>query len=56
VTTEIVGTSEGVLAYPFLAKIVYRRGALIWCKVNPPPGEQIVPDARDVETLPEECA
>ena len=22
-----------------------------WCKVNPPPGEQIMPDARDLETL-----
>jgi hypothetical protein len=55
VTRDIVGTSEGTLGYPFLAKIVYGSGALTWCKVNPPPGEQIVPDARDLETLPSEC-
>lgn len=55
VTSDIVGTHEGVLAYPFLAKIVYRSGALTWCKVNPPPGEQIVPDARNLQTLPPEC-
>ena len=55
VTSDIVGTHEGTLGYPFLAKIAYRSGELTWCKVNPPPGEQIVPDARDLETLPEEC-
>lgn len=55
VTRDLVGIGEGAIGYPFLGRIGYRTGSLTWCKVSPPPGEQIVPDARELETLPSEC-
>ena len=55
VNRDIVGTGEGAIGYPFLAKIRYRSGSLVWCKVNPVPGEQAVPDPREVVRLPPAC-
>ena len=55
VTRDIVGTHRGTLGYPFFARIHYRTGRLAWCKINPIPGEQAVPDPRLVATLPEGC-
>ena len=55
VTRDIVGTHEGTLGYPFFARIRYRTGHLAWCKINPIPGEQAVPDPRSVATLPQGC-
>ena len=55
VTRDIVGTHEGTLGYPFFARIRYGTGHLAWCKINPIPGEQAVPDPRRVATLPKGC-
>ena len=55
VTRDIVGTHEGTLGYPFFARVHYRSGRLAWCKINPIPGEQAVPDPRLVATLPKGC-
>ena len=55
VTRDIVGTGEGVIGYPFFARIHYRDGRLAWCKINPIPGEQAVPDPRDIARLPAGC-
>jgi hypothetical protein len=55
VSRDIVGTDEGLLGYPFFARIHYREGRLAWCKINPIPGEQAVPDPRKVAALPAGC-
>ena len=55
VTRDIVGTHEGTLGYPFFARIRYRAGRLAWCKINPIPGEQALPDPRLVASLPKGC-
>lgn len=55
VTRDIVGTHRGLLGYPFFARIHYGDGRLAWCKINPIPGEQAVPDPRQVATLPAGC-
>jgi hypothetical protein len=57
---DIVGAGDqegasGVLAIPFRAVIDFERGTYAFCKVNPPPGEQAIPDPRDVVRLPEAC-
>lgn len=55
VTGDIVGVGSGAIGYPFLAKIVYPKGELVWCKINPVPGEQIIPDPRTIVLLPKAC-
>jgi hypothetical protein len=55
VNRDLVGIGEGSIGYPFLARIRYRTGRLVWCKVNPVPGEQAVPDPRGVAELPPAC-
>ena len=55
VTSDVVGVGEGAIGYPFLARISYRTGRLVWCKVNPVPGEQAIPDARETVRLPAAC-
>jgi hypothetical protein len=55
VTSDIIGTGEGLLGYPFFARIRYEAARLAWCKINPIPGEQAVPDPRQVASLPSGC-
>jgi hypothetical protein len=45
----------GSLAIPFRAVVDFDRHRYAFCKVNPPPGEQILPDPRDVVELPRAC-
>ncbi len=47
------GTSVGTLAIPFRAVVDFDRGRYAFCKVNPPPGEQIIPDPRSVVERPQ---
>ena len=54
VTSDIPGTT-GSIGHPFKAVIDFATGALVWCKVNPPPGEQVVQDPRKLPRVPAEC-
>ena len=45
----------GALGHPFVAVADLATGRYTWCKTNPVPGEQVVPDPRDVVELPREC-
>lgn len=45
----------GALGYPFRAVLDYRTFGYTWCKTNPVPGEQLVPDPRSVVELPRAC-
>jgi hypothetical protein len=47
--------SAGLLGYPFRLKVDYARGTYVWCKQNPLPGEQVVPDPSQVVPLPRAC-
>ena len=55
VTTDIAGTRASI-GHPYKAVIDFRTGRLTWCKVNPPPGEQVAPDPRRVVALSPECS
>ena len=55
VTRDIVGVGEGSIGYPFLGRITYGTGALVWCKITPVPGEQIIADPRTIVELPRAC-
>ncbi len=55
VTQTIVGVGDGFIGYPFLARVRYGTGELAWCKTNPPPGEQAIPDPRKIVELPPAC-
>lgn len=46
----------GSLGHPFVAVVDFGSGRYTWCKTNPVPAEQVVPDPRDVVELPRECA
>jgi hypothetical protein len=49
-------TNEGgSLTYPFRAVVDFASYRVAWCKTNPVPGEQIVPDPRSVVELPRAC-
>jgi hypothetical protein len=57
---DIVGAGDqegarGVLGIPFRAVVDWDRHAYAFCKVNPPPGEQVIPDPRDIVQLPRAC-
>ena len=57
---DIVGAGEqdgarGVLGIPFRAVVDYDERAYAFCKVNPPPGEQVIPDPRELVQLPAAC-
>jgi hypothetical protein len=54
VTSDITGTG-GSIGYPFKGVVDFGTGALVWCKTNPPPGEQAIPDPRRQPRLPSEC-
>lgn len=55
VTSDVAGTTASI-GHPYKAVADFESGHLVWCKVNPPPGEQVAPDPRDVVELPEACA
>jgi hypothetical protein len=48
-------SAAGAIGYPFRAVVDYRTFAYTWCKTNPVPGEQLVPDPRTVVQLPRAC-
>jgi hypothetical protein len=53
---EIVGQGEpGRLAYPFRAIVDFRTATWTFCKLNPIPSEQSIPDPRTVVPLPAVC-
>lgn len=57
---DIVGAgrqegARGVLAIPFRAVVDFGRGRYAFCKVNPAPGEQVIPDPAKLVELPEAC-
>ena len=45
----------GSLTYPFRAVVDFTTYRAAWCKTNPLPGEQLVPDPRRVVELPRAC-
>lgn len=58
VTRDIPTTGRnvpGVTGHPFVAVVDLESGRYTWCKANPPPGERVIPDPRDVVVLPREC-
>ena len=46
---------EGRLGYPFRAVVDFEAFDFVWCKTNPVPGEQVIPDPRTLVQLPREC-
>jgi hypothetical protein len=53
---EITGQGRtGRLGYPFRAILDFEAATWTFCKVNPIPSEQSLPDPRTVVPLPEEC-
>jgi hypothetical protein len=57
---DIVGAGEqegaiGTLAIPFRAVVDHRARTYVFCKVNPPPSEQVIPDPRTIVRLPRAC-
>ena len=47
--------ARGSLGIPFRAVLHFGRGRYAFCKVNPPPGEQVIPDPRKIVELPRAC-
>jgi hypothetical protein len=45
----------GALGYPFRLKVDFTRFSYLWCKQTPLPGEQVVPNPKDVVPLPKVC-
>lgn len=57
---DIVGAGEqegarGQLGIPYRAVVDFEALEYAFCKVNPPPGEQVIPDPRRIVELPPEC-
>jgi hypothetical protein len=57
---DIVGAADqtgarGTLGIPFRAVIDFEAGSYAFCKTNPPPGEQVIPDPRTIVELPRAC-
>jgi hypothetical protein len=55
VTSDITGHKGAAVGYPFQGVIDFGTGRLTWCKTNPPPGEQVIPDPNSVVALPAAC-
>jgi hypothetical protein len=55
VTSDVTGHEGAVIGYPFKGVVDFRTGALVWCRTNPPPGEQVVGDPSKLPTVPREC-
>ena len=45
----------GTIGIPYRAVVDFAGRTYAFCKVNPPPGEQIIPDPRDLIELPAAC-
>lgn len=45
----------GRLGYPFRAVLDFRAFRVTWCKTNPIPSEQVIPDPRDQIAFPRAC-
>lgn len=45
----------GILGYPFWARVDFRRGTFLWCKVNLRPGERGIGGEAAVVALPAPC-
>ena len=54
VLTTHTGT-RGSLGIPYRAVLDFGRARYAFCKVNPPPGEQVIPDPRKIVELPRAC-
>jgi hypothetical protein len=57
---DIVGAGEqegarGTLGIPYRSIVDFGAGRYAFCKVNPPPGEQVIPDPRRIVELPKAC-
>jgi hypothetical protein len=53
---EIVGQGQaGRLGYPFRAVVDFQAATWAFCKINPIPSEQSLPDPRTIVPLPPEC-
>jgi type II secretory pathway pseudopilin PulG len=57
---DIVGAGEqkgaqGTLGIPYRSIVDFRAHRYAFCKVNPPPGEQVIPDPRKLVQLPKAC-
>ncbi len=57
---EVVGAGEqegarGQLGIPYRAVLDFKRRAYVFCKINPIPGERVVPDPRGLVELPRPC-
>jgi hypothetical protein len=48
-------SGAGTIGYPFRAVLDYRTFGYVWCKTNPVPAEQLVPDPRTLVELPAVC-
>jgi hypothetical protein len=46
---------RAVAGYPFNGVVDFRDGALVWCRVNPPPGELVATDPSRIPSIPLEC-
>ena len=57
---EIVGAGDqegarGRLGIPYRAVLDFKRRTYAFCKLNPIPGERVVPDPRDIVEIPGPC-
>jgi hypothetical protein len=57
---EVVGAGEqegarGQLGIPYRAVLDFERRTYAFCKINPIPGERVVPDPRGLVELPRPC-
>jgi hypothetical protein len=58
ITHVIPGSSHnipGAIGYPFWARVNFRRGTFLWCKVNLRPGERGIGGEPAVVALPAAC-
>jgi hypothetical protein len=55
VTSEVYGVGRGTIGYPFLARINYGSGTMVWCKVAGIPSELSLPDPRTLVNVPKAC-
>jgi hypothetical protein len=54
--SAITGAGQsGTLGYPFRAILDFTAGRYAFCRINPVPGEQLLPDPRAVVPLPRAC-
>ena len=55
VTSDIAGHAGAVIGYPFKGVVDFRTGRIVWCRTNPPPGEQVVGDPSKLPRVPAAC-